>query len=259
MSQKQIQIDENYIYCDIVPRPNPKERTCLKQSIITDGQQLPIIINPGGMILDGHTRYEICLELAIKPIYKVKKFDSEQDERKFVIMSNIARRQLTTFQKVELTWEIYENEKTKADKRMNWRQYVKTGRLEKGQFLKPKQMPDNFQKQGNAILIFARYIGLGKTLVHKVEWLKRNADAGLLKEVRDGRISITKAYDYERGLQLQSGNLMQRTKKKRRKKMKYNKEIPLYCPECNVDTILVKKKPCHVHKKVCCTTCKWGY
>src|ERR1051326_418553 len=89
-------------YFDLVPRPSTEDRHALKNSIIADGQHEPIIVNPVGEILDGHTRWEICLELDIDPKYEVRKFEGEQEERRFVIMSNLARRHLTKFQKIEL-------------------------------------------------------------------------------------------------------------------------------------------------------------
>lgn len=246
MSQKlEIKIDEEYL--DLVPRPNNKERDCLKQSIITDGQQLPIIINPRGIVLDGHTRLEICEELRLKPEFTIKKFKTKEDERKFVITSNMARRHLNTFQKVELAWQIYENEKERAKKRMNWTIYVPHNEKrdkETGKFIK-NELPEQFQKQGNAVLIFARYIGLGKTTVHKVDWLKKNAKPEVLQQLREGLISIDRTYSKERGLSFITG--------KRGKR-----ELPKICPLCKGDTILVKDKPCHVHRLGCCKVCKWG-
>lgn len=248
MSQRQIRINEEYL--DLVPRPSNKERDCLKQSIITDGQQLPIVVNTSGIILDGHTRFEICQELRLKPEYTVKKFKTKEDERKFVISTNIARRHLSTFQKVELAWEIYENEKKRAKIRADWMKYVPedlhirdpvTGKIK----IKKQKIPEQFQKQGNAALIFARYIGLGHTTVHKVEWLKKNAKPEVLQQLRDGEISIDMTYSRERGISFIG---LPRGKR----------ELPKICPLCKSDTVLIKDKPCHVHRLGCCTVCKWG-
>jgi len=271
LSQIQIKVDEEYF--DIVPRPNNKERHGIKQSILGDGQLTPIIVNENGIILDGHTRFEICEELRIKPKYIVKKFKTKKEERKFVIMTNIARRHLTKFQKIEMAWEIYENEKEKALVRMSWRadkkfqaqgtrnddgriypsSKTKDGHLaEKGTKVK---LPDYLKKQGNSGEIFAKYMDTGHTVIGQVEWLKNNARKSVLQQLREGEISISRAYDYERGLSMFSKfSKLEKTWYKNGKKV-----FPKLCPECKSDTILVTKKKCHVHKKVCCQVCKWGF
>lgn len=269
LSLLQIKVDEEYF--DIVPRPNNKERRGIKQSILGDGQLTPIIVNEKGIILDGHTRFEICEELRIKPKFIVKKFKTKKEERKFVIMTNIARRSLTKFQKIEMAWEIYENEKEKAMVRMSWKsdkQFLAEGsRNDNGRILNSSrtkegcltekgtkvELPDYLKKQGNSGEIFAKYMDTGHTVIGQVEWLKNNAKKATLQKLREGEISISRAYDMERGL-----NLRQYTRLSHRHRG-VNKKIPSLCPECKSDTILVTKKKCHVHKKVCCQECKWGF
>jgi len=58
----------NASYYDFIPRPNKEDREKLKKSIAKEGVQIPLILNREGFILDGHTRYEICLELGITDI-----------------------------------------------------------------------------------------------------------------------------------------------------------------------------------------------
>lgn len=251
LSQLQIKVDEEYF--DIVPRPNNKERRGIKQSILGDGQLTPIIVNEKGIILDGHTRFEICEELRIKPKFIVKKFKTKKEERKFVIMTNIARRSLTKFQKIEMAWEIYENEKERALVRMSWRS-DKQSQAEGTQKGTKVKLPDHLKKQGNSGEIFAKYMDTGHTVIGQVEWLKNHAKKATLQKLREGEISISRAYDMERGL-----DLRHYTRLSKRWYGGNRKKIPSLCPECKSDTILVTKKKCHVHKKVCCQECKWGF
>ena len=77
----------------------------LRQSLIKYGYlpQYPIIINRQGDILDGHHRLKACIELGIiKPTFQLKEFKNELEEELFAIDSNLARRQLTKFQRAEL-------------------------------------------------------------------------------------------------------------------------------------------------------------
>ena len=64
-------------------------------------------------------------------------------------------------------------------------------------------------------------------------------------------MAINRAYDFEKGVSYFKHKPILRVKK----------EYEKICPECESDTVLVKirKKRCHVHDKVCCTICKWGY
>ncbi|HEX6253539.1 MAG TPA: MT-A70 family methyltransferase [Nitrososphaera sp.] len=76
----------------------------LRQSLIKYGYlpQYPIIINRQGDILDGHHRLKACSELDIPPIFQLQELDSEIEEELFAIDANLARRQLTRFQRAEL-------------------------------------------------------------------------------------------------------------------------------------------------------------
>lgn len=104
-------------YFDSVPRPIVEERKLLKEDISRSGLDEPIKINPQGEVLDGHTRIEICEELNwktidekhIKPKFEVKEFSTKQEEREYVIKTNLMRRQLNAFQKVRLVSKLYNN------------------------------------------------------------------------------------------------------------------------------------------------------
>ena len=72
-------------------------------------------MNPEGVILDGNNRYDACMELGIEPKYEIKNFDNPSEEKKFVIESNLTRRHLTKFQRIEVAIPLIEIE------RENWR------------------------------------------------------------------------------------------------------------------------------------------
>ena len=95
-----VQIDKEYQ--DLVYPLEEDDYKNLHDSIQKDGLWVPIIVNQNGIILDGHHRYWICRQLKIDCQYIVKEFEDKNDEAIFVIDCNKNRRQLTTFQKVEL-------------------------------------------------------------------------------------------------------------------------------------------------------------
>jgi len=82
-----------------------EEYECLKESIRKDRLWIPLIVNPDGVVLDGHHRYRACKEVGRPwddPKSVVKRFGSKLLEKKFIIETNLKRRQLTTLQKVEM-------------------------------------------------------------------------------------------------------------------------------------------------------------
>ncbi len=129
-------IDE---YFDLVPRPLDEEKAFLKEDIQIDGLNESIKINSHGIVLDGHTRIEICEELnwtksneeKIKPVFEVKEFETKLKEKEYVLKTNLMRRQLNSFQKVKLVSKLYKEnphtnrEKTRYDILLELKKYGK--------------------------------------------------------------------------------------------------------------------------------------
>jgi ParB-like chromosome segregation protein Spo0J len=51
-----------------------EHKKLLNELISNKGLDLPIIVNRGNVILDGHDRLKICQELRTEPQFKVKEF-----------------------------------------------------------------------------------------------------------------------------------------------------------------------------------------
>ncbi len=244
MSKTRLKPRMNAAYYDLIPRPNVQDRKKLKESIKKEGIQIPIIINSDGFILDGHTRYEICLELGIVDIpTEIKTFLDEISERKFVVMTNLTRRHLNKFQKVELSWPLFEIEKKRALERVKWKMNSDLCKVDKktGKILKAKKPI----KEGLSAALFGKKIGIGKTLINQVGFLKKYASQDLMLQCRNDEISVCSAYDLQRGLNIMSAG-------------KQPEKPVNFCPNCNSKTTSPKKTPCHVHKWFCCENCKWG-
>ena len=91
----------------------------LKISIQEHGQSVPIVVNQDGVILDGHLRNRACRELGIKPAIIVKQFENRLQEKKFIIESNLSRRHLNEFQRIELQIKLESIESEIAKERMS--------------------------------------------------------------------------------------------------------------------------------------------
>jgi len=243
MAKVQLKPRINASFYDFIPRPNTEDKKRLKESIIKNGIQIPLILNNDGFILDGHTRYEICLELGIENIpTEIKRFNSEDDERKFVVMTNLARRQLNKFQKIELSWPLFELEKKRALERECWKNNKELCVTDKeGKIVKAKKKI----KEGLSAELFGKKIGIGKTLINQVEFLKKNAPKEILLKCRNNELSVSKAYHLLVGLRLIPNEPKP-------------KKVINFCPKCNSKTKSPKVTNCHVHKWFCCEICRWG-
>jgi 16S rRNA G966 N2-methylase RsmD len=92
-------------YTDKVDPLGKEDYEALRQSLKEHGflPDYPIIVNSSGDVLDGHHRLKACRELGIEPCFKVQHFDSEIEEELFVYDVHCARRQLSKFQRVQLS------------------------------------------------------------------------------------------------------------------------------------------------------------
>ena len=97
-----MKIKINPDYAKLVPPLSSGEYQELKQSIKDNGLWHPITINTEYVLLDGHHRFKACVELNIKPTIEFKNFSNSLHEKLFVIDSNLNRRQLSTFARIEL-------------------------------------------------------------------------------------------------------------------------------------------------------------
>lgn len=167
-------------YKELVPRPSSEEYQTLKESIICEGQKDPIVINKRGIILDGHTRYQILKEMNVedKDIeYRIKEFEDADDEELYVMSSNSNRRQLTHFQKIEMYYKKYLEFKEQAeDNQKNSRYHDKKYPL------------------GGSVYRYATFLGVGSRRVGDAIKLIENADEITLLKLRNGTETINNAY-----------------------------------------------------------------
>lgn len=106
-------------YKQLVPRASSAEYKTLETDMIEKGEATEaIIINKQDVILDGHTRYEICLKHGLFYRTEVREFESELDEKIFVVDVNLKRRHLTDMQKIIMAKPLEALIAEKAERRM---------------------------------------------------------------------------------------------------------------------------------------------
>ena len=173
-----MKITINPVYEQLVPKVSQEEYYTLVASIKKDGVWLPIVINEEGTVLDGHTRLRACKELGIEPPIIEKKFEDKLLEQKFVIESNLKRRQLNDFQKSELGIPLLAIEKQLAQKRFN-------------QHCSPS---NEGEQKGEATKITANAIGVSKTTFERSKKIIENAPENIKQNLRDGKTTISREY-----------------------------------------------------------------
>lgn len=167
----------NNEYYNLVPRHTDAEYKLLRESIILNGQQVPIELNHRYEILDGHTRYEICRDLGIEPKFIQKTFQDKFQEKLYVIEVNLSRRQATAFQKFEMVYGQYQIEKQYSIHKTRIGTHSQT------------KLADRL----------SRNLGMSRDLFYKCQWLKKNADKQTLQKLSNGSLAITTTYLKLRG------------------------------------------------------------
>lgn len=222
------------LYKSLVPRLTPDQYRSLKNSLEDAGQQVPIIVNSDGVILDGHTRYDILTKWDKMPRIEVKSFETKEDEKQFVITTNLDRRQLTLYGKAEIAFNYYETE-------------CKIRHHYSSLHIQATIRGETYKKRERLLNQFARMIGTKPSTCHKIIWLIRNADEETKQLLRLDKTSITKEY-YQ---------LKKDTNVKPRSAYGKHLHFPI-CLNCGNPCVDAEKENCHVHKEVCCKKCGWG-
>jgi hypothetical protein len=164
--------------------------------------------------------------------------ESIDAERRYVITSNLKRRQLQPFQMVELSQSL--RREINAENRENANEYlskVKRGVIEK---MDKKQRLENTTSYKLATIT-----GLGSTTIDKANYV---IDHGTEKEIelaRSGEMSLERVFKKVVNRRRQDPDTIKRST-----------HIYPPCEKCGNDTRF--KGKCHVHKHYCCRSCSWG-
>jgi hypothetical protein len=196
-------------------------------------------VNQDGVILDGHTRFQACQELKLKPKFVIKEFSDKQKEREFVVTCNLARRHLNLFQRGEVCFNYYQKERETRYHRAG----INTWKTRRGE----KEPNNRHDGQFNrALTRFGNMIGIGPTGAHWIVWLIDHADEQTKELLRNNKISIRQAYK-------KLANPNWKPAKAYGERLTHPK-----CLHCGAPTQWPDETKCHVHTKVCCTKCGWG-
>jgi N6-adenosine-specific RNA methylase IME4 len=163
-------------YQSLVPPLSEEERNALKEYIKKTGFKVDIITNAQGVILDGHTRFQICQELGIKPTFTVKEFQNKLEEEEFVIKNLIARRNINHFVRAELALKLEPIEAKLAKMRQVAGTLAST------------------EAKGKTSEKLAKKVHTSKANIERVKKILEVAPEKIIKKAREGSISVSRAY-----------------------------------------------------------------
>ena len=174
MKFKEIDLLESRL--DILPEHTLEEQREIKQSIMKDGQKVPVVVDQKGFVVDGKLRFEILRDLGKECKYTVEKFKTESDVIRYMLVANLQRRNLNTFQKIEAHVMLYN-----ALSRQLQKEHKKGAGVKIANKIK-------------ALDIFAEEMKISARTIGSSFWLMKHAPLEILAQLRNGTISINKAW-----------------------------------------------------------------
>jgi ParB-like chromosome segregation protein Spo0J len=191
-----ITLTVNEEYKNIYPPLTDEEFNEIKESIKNNRQQVPIITNEQGVIVDGYHRWKICRELGIEPWYITIPFKDQAEEIECIIDCN-KRRHLNKFQRTESALKAKECLKriAKENSSANLKQNQQDPSVR-------NQTVDSYPSEectangrGRVNQKIGNKANVGKDTVYKVETILREAREELKEKARKGQLSINKVYN----------------------------------------------------------------
>ena len=181
---------------------NEDDNKTFDKSIKENGIREPLTINRKNIVLDGHLRYKKAEKYKIELIpIKVKHFEDLLEEEKYVIECNLQRRQLNTYQKIELGIKLLAIEKQIAKKRQK-EEGAKYGRGKKKTLASseakdiesPLASKEANGKKGKSAKIVAKKVGTSLSTMEKGIVIEKKASKEMKEKLRKGTITVNSAY-----------------------------------------------------------------
>ena len=167
---------------DLIPPLNEEELKLLEASIVADGCESPLIVW-NGVIVDGHNRYAICRKHEIPFAIQEKNFSSRDDAMLWMLRNQLGRRNLNSYQRVELVLKFEPLVKNAAEQRMM-----------AGKAANPVPTLAQGQTKGRTRDHLSEAAGVSHGTFAKAKKLVLSADEETKRELRAGKVTVNRAY-----------------------------------------------------------------
>lgn len=167
---------------DLIPPLNEEELKLLEASIVADGCESPLIVW-NGVIVDGHNRYAICRNHEIPFATQEKNFSSRDNAMLWMLRNQLGRRNLNSYQRVELVLKFEPLVKNAAEQRMM-----------AGKAANPVPTLAQGQTKGRTRDHLSEAAGVSHGTFAKAKKLVQSADEETKRELRAGKVTVNRAY-----------------------------------------------------------------
>ena len=167
---------------DLIPPLNEEELKLLEASIVADGCESPLIVW-NGVIVDGHNRYAVCRKHEIPFAIQEKDFSSRDDAMLWMLRNQLGRRNLNSYQRVELVLKFEPLVKNAAEQRMM-----------AGKAANPVPTLAQGQTKGRTRDHLSEAAGVSHGTFAKAKKLVQSADEETKRELRAGKVTVNRAY-----------------------------------------------------------------
>lgn len=189
----------NKEFKDLVSPLTKDEFERLQKSIIDEGCRDPLIISDGE-IIDGHNRYKICKDNNKSFKTKEKKFKDNNEKKIWIINNQLARRNLSNYDRTRLALKQEDIFKEQSNKNLK----LSLGKSKKGivkgglnsAHLKKEQteLKTTDKRKERPRDKVAKVAKVGHDTVAKVKVIEREADDETKKKLSEQKITINKVY-----------------------------------------------------------------
>ena len=167
---------------DLIPPLNEEELKLLEESLVADGCESPLTVW-NGVIIDGHNRYAICRKHEIPFSIQEKNFSSRDDAMLWMLRNQLGRRNLNSYQRVELVLKFEPLVKNAAEQRMM-----------AGKAANPVPTLAQGQTKGKTRDHLSEAAGVSHGTFAKAKKLVQSADEETKRELRAGKVTVNRAY-----------------------------------------------------------------
>lgn len=218
-------LKRNEEFMAMMPRMKTEEREALEKSILEYGRPVEPITVWRDEIVDGYTRYDICVKHKLPYEIREIEMDSRNDVKRWILDSHLTRRSLSLVQKVRLA-ETYKdlyaieakaNQGTrtdlqqvaveKHDKAEQWRESSPSRsknptRYHPTEDIALFESPEEDKREARRIrrkresaYRAAELIGISETTYRRVLYILKSGNDELIDMVENGDCSVNKAYN----------------------------------------------------------------
>ena len=167
---------------DLIPPLNEEELKLLEASIVADGCESPLIVW-NGVIIDGHNRYAICRKHDIPFSIQEKNFETREEVMLWMLRNQLGRRNLNSYQRVELVLKFEPLVKNAAEQRMM-----------AGKAANPVPTLAQGQTKGRTRDHLSEAAGVSHGTFAKAKKLVQSADEETKRDLRAGKVTVNRAY-----------------------------------------------------------------